>query len=401
MDWLEILYEECDLDAFLNKLEHHHHAAFWIMDNAFNLMGASLKAKVLYDELEQSDSLFKVIESLQLKDLNRKLKDQNSLEHYSDLTGRTCFIGDCIVGNKRIAKVTCFYNESSQVEQTDFQGCLKAITIFLQMNQKVSYHNEERNNFFHNLLQMPTPSQQFIDQHIYYIPFKINLPYVIIAVTDIDSTESICGNSPYYLRILKNLFPTALFDSDEKLAISLVSLNDMSHYYHKLSKVCIENKMKLLVSIPFEDLKDTYSHYQKIKRLLQLSPTNEGVSYYKDYVLKDVLTIVHGKDHLKNFISLKVQKVFEYDTIYKTDYFETAYLLICNGYYQQEVSKILNIHINTLKYRIKQLKVLFQLDIKDCRNDEWIKLSFHIIEYLYSKEEWQKNNLNSVYHVFH
>lgn len=383
MDWLEFIYEEHDLDIFLNKLEKHYRAAFWVMDNAFNLKGASHRAKNLFDEWTESKAIIKIIESLQFEAVNQRLNHQECLQHYSKVTGTTSYIGDCVVNHKRLAKVTCFYDELSHITQADFLDCLKAITIFLQMNQQVSRYREERNNFFHNLLQIPNPSQQFIDQNLYYHQIKLNKPYLLLAATELGEEGSVCGSLPYYLKILKTIFTNALFDSDDMMAIVYVSAKDFKEHFESLTKACRQNKMKLLIGIPFEDEKETYFHYQQLKRLLNLSPSAEDVSWYREYVIKDVLSEAHPKVDLKSIVNLQVQKLYQYDKHNHTEYFETAYYLVCKSYTQQEISKLLNIHINTLKYRMKQLERLFDLDLEKSKNDDWIRTSFHIVKYMY------------------
>lgn len=381
MNWLDFMYGENNLNDFLDKLEVHYQAAFWVMDNAYNLMGASRNAKILFDQLEESHTLYKVIESLQFEGLNQLLVCQKSISHYSDVIGKTCFIGDGVVSGNRLAKVTCFYSADSRIEQADFAECVKAITIFLQMNREFSQYTEERNHFFRNLLQTPNPSQQYIRQNLFYYQIKLSKPYVLLAASEWGGGELMYGDLPYYSKILKSVFTSAFFDFDETFAVACVSMKDLLERYDTLTGVASRNKMKLFIGIPYEDEQQTYAYYQQLKRLQQISSATEKVSWYKDYVLKDIFTVTDPLLDLTTFIHLETQRILDYDQLNKTEYFRTAYLLLCKNHSQIEVASLLNIHINTLKYRMKQLEQLFQLNLTNAKNDDWVKLSFHILQY--------------------
>lgn len=381
MNWLEFIYEESNLNEFLDKLQDCYQAGFWVMDNAFNLMGASQEARRIYERLEESHTIIQVIESLQYQGLNQLLARENCISHYSDITGETCFIGDCVVSGHRIAKVTCFYKQDSLIDQADFVECVKAITIFLQMQKGVTSYSEDRNLFFHHLLHDPNPSSQYIQHHLYYHQIKLTKPYVLIAASEWGDSDSLRGELSYYLKIFKSIFASALFDMNDKFVIACVSMKDLDHHYEALIRMSERNKMKLWIGTPYVDEKETYAYYQQMKRLQQLSSSTEIVSWYKDYVMDDLFAAVDSHMDLNTMIDLEVQQILDYDKSNHTDYFRTAYLLLCESYSQVEVAHKLNIHINTLKYRMKQLEHLFDLNLTEAKNDHWIRFSFHILKY--------------------
>lgn len=74
-------------------------------------------------------------------------------------------------------------------------------------------------------------------------------------------------------------------------------------------------------------------------------------------------------------------KLIDYDKKYNTDYLETLYSYIANFKNQTELAKVMNIHRNTLYYRISKIEEIINIDLNNIDDFVSIYLSFKILEY--------------------
>lgn len=72
----------------------------------------------------------------------------------------------------------------------------------------------------------------------------------------------------------------------------------------------------------------------------------------------------------------------EYDKKYKTDYVKTLYAYIENNKSQAATAKALNMHRNTISYRMTKINEIMKVDYNDTMVSLHLHLSFKIIDYM-------------------
>ncbi|WP_028974465.1 hypothetical protein [Spirochaeta cellobiosiphila] len=386
MEWLDLLYSNQSLDEILGVIEEEYKGGIWVMDNAYNLIAASPLATEIYNSIQDVDQFYDVIVGLQPEDIiHREIKKYGSILHHSPVLKRDCLIGDCVSEGKHIAKVTCFLTDNYDLDSPYFEESLKAITIILQRNQLFHHYRVKDNLFLHYLLTTQNPSDRMIEHNMRIQNFCMDDSFVLLLLTSQREGSDLEQSQDYYLRLFKEIHPTSLVDIDAKGGICCVPYNDYLKKESQWTSICQENHTKLIVGLPYVELRRTYYMYEQLKKLYPLSSQGPLLIKLDEHMSPFLLSVLEKQMDLMSLVHHKVIHLYEYDISNNSQYFKTAELLICHQYGQKEIAHTLNIHINTLKYRINQLEEQFDINIKECSNNSWLVLSFPILEYLNSR----------------
>lgn len=86
---------------------------------------------------------------------------------------------------------------------------------------------------------------------------------------------------------------------------------------------------------------------------------------YQDYTLKDIFSKIRNNMAPENYMHPALHTLMEYDKLHKTEYYATlrAYILsICTT---GETTQVLNIHRNTLLYRLERIQEITHINLRD------------------------------------
>lgn len=111
---------------------------------------------------------------------------------------------------------------------------------------------------------------------------------------------------------------------------------------------------------------------------LQLEPKST-LYQYKDYMIFHLLNEAYYQLDLKSFRLPLVQKIMDYDIANNTEYAVTLYYYIKMFGNVQAVSQKLNLHRNTVTYRINRIAEVFSLDLTDYALLNNIGLTYEIM----------------------
>lgn len=121
-------------------------------------------------------------------------------------------------------------------------------------------------------------------------------------------------------------------------------------------------------SFLFDDVQELSGAYQQCnackKYGLQMAPKSTLYDY-KDYMLFHLLNEASYQIDLKAFRLPLVQEIIDYDTANNTEYAVTLYYYIKMFGNVQAVAQKLNLHRNTVTYRVNRLAEVFSLDLSD------------------------------------
>lgn len=137
-------------------------------------------------------------------------------------------------------------------------------------------------------------------------------------------------------------------------------------------KLMLENKsdIKILVSIPYKDLSDTRNHYNFLSKLVV--KIDYGFIDLSVDIIKTLLLL--GQDFNSNvFINSEIQKLKEFDENNDGDLLETLYAYICYERSLVKTAEMLNVHRNTIVYRVNKIEEIIKLDLNNAQ------VRYHII----------------------
>ena len=110
------------------------------------------------------------------------------------------------------------------------------------------------------------------------------------------------------------------------------------------------------------------------------SPNTGSINFCSDYIMNYVLNQV--KTHAKTSVVHPVIYLLkQYDADNKSELYDTLYQYLLNERNLVKTAESLNIHRNSLLYRIKKIKELIEVDIDNPRVRQYLLFSFQLYEY--------------------
>lgn len=127
-------------------------------------------------------------------------------------------------------------------------------------------------------------------------------------------------------------------------------------------KLMIETRadLKILVSITFNNLLNIKKHYDFLTMLL--TKTDFELIDLSSDTIKVLLLLSKGVDY-NVFINSEIQKLKEYDSDSDGDLLETLYAYICYERSLVKTAEKLNVHRNTVVYRVNRIHEIINLDL--------------------------------------
>lgn len=114
---------------------------------------------------------------------------------------------------------------------------------------------------------------------------------------------------------------------------------------------------------------------------------HQTVFYYENFVTQHIIHICSKEAPLKSFCLPTLELLKEYDNARGTDFYSTLQAYSNNFNNPTELAKELNLHRNTLYYRIKKIEEIINLDLSNADNLFRVYFSFKIIDYLGADHE--------------
>lgn len=135
-----------------------------------------------------------------------------------------------------------------------------------------------------------------------------------------------------------------------------------------------QNNLKVLVSSDFRSLDDLNSTYTLLSNII----TNLDNGFF-DYSKDKIDLLIKSNLINENFINKEIMKLKEYDEENDEELLETLYVyLACERSYVK-TSELLNLHRNTIVYRINKIEGIINLDLDSIHGRLQILLSSLII----------------------
>lgn len=297
-------------------------------------------------------------------------------------------VGDTIVGHLVVlALENNFSDEDIELVQ------LIADAVSLEMQKDGNLYNGLRNEgFIKDLLAGKLREPEEIRERLRYLDCKFgNRLYIMtVAFSDTDSS-----NMPkffmkdYLSRIISG--GTALIY--EKHIVIIISCDNEEPFAPELVQKLIvflaENGMAAGLSSGFSTLTETHRYYKQSLKAIELGlhMYGERVLYqYHDYLFEHMLSTCSDQQNLYQFCHPSIFLLKEYDRKNKSSYLKFLYQYLENVNNPSGVISALNIHRNTLKYRIDKIKSVANINFNDSKQLLLLYLSFQILRYKEGKD---------------
>lgn len=162
--------------------------------------------------------------------------------------------------------------------------------------------------------------------------------------------------------------------------------------------LCNQDDFVVGISDPFTDILKVKHHYHCAEKAIVYAYTennNKKVFLYENYKIKVFLADVNRYiGSLKEYFSSKVIDVLEYDLKNGTEYGITLKTYLSASLSPQLTADLLFIHKNTVIYRIKRLKELFDIELLDASLNFQYYFTFELLDLENGKYSGLLKNFN-------
>jgi hypothetical protein len=136
------------------------------------------------------------------------------------------------------------------------------------------------------------------------------------------------------------------------------------------------------VSLPFYTLESLDEKYRLAKYALDKGKGKAGVYYCEDYGFDLLFSSLSSLDLIRDLLHPTLGKLKAYDKKNNTDFYETLYQYLLNERSRIKTSEALNIHRNSLMYRINRIESLCGFNLEDPNVRMYILISYKLAEQL-------------------
>ncbi|MCR1898964.1 helix-turn-helix domain-containing protein [Irregularibacter muris] len=221
---------------------------------------------------------------------------------------------------------------------------------------------------------------------------NIKESYVILAIapSSMDREDSFA----YFERQLKYKESSLLtYASNGILYVFLYNLSN-----HGVSESTLKNISELIKSLDlicgmsytFSDIKNIFLYREQALAALQTGrkiDPQKNIYHYSYYALKAILLSSFDKIQPQNCIHPALYLLKDYDKENNTTYFETLRIYMINQQSASIVCDKLHIHRNTLRYRLKKVEEITNINIQDNSIYSYLLVSFQVLDLIEKLEQ--------------
>ena len=139
--------------------------------------------------------------------------------------------------------------------------------------------------------------------------------------------------------------------------------------------ICISRKSRSL-----QQLRTVFEECQNALNVMKRSGRNEEIIFVERMTLFDFLYASPSQDQLKVYAELVLEKLLEYDQKYSgTQLIQTLFVFLENKCNLQQTSRDLNVSSSGLKYRMRRLREIGEIDLEDPKERFNLQLALNIL----------------------
>lgn len=298
-------------------------------------------------------------------------------------------IGEISINNRNVAVlVACAHNQDFREFDKEIVSLLcDAFSIELQKNK----YNHLSQGLLHQCFLLDLLDDKFkdeskIDERIKILGLKLKrkLFVLFLDTQNFDATKS---TLPYLREEVEHkLANSSAIIYNSNIAI-LASCENEMHFLENESKVLrefmITNNLQAGISRSFTDLTEVREHYLESVEALKLGNLLKKETHffrYADYLIYDLINCHADNENYKRFLHRSLLKLMEYDKKNNTEFVHSFHIYLRSFKNIKDSATALNIHRNTMFYRIEKIESILNVDLNDVDILFQLYLSYRILE---------------------
>ncbi|MCW9134697.1 PucR family transcriptional regulator [Bacillus paramycoides] len=250
----------------------------------------------------------------------------------------------------------------------------------LQLQARKNQKEERSQEFFWKLLTNHMQVNSEVMENFYELQIT---PASLFTVAVFHFEKKITNEKEkqisYLLKTSQHL-KVLLYTIDRNQLILLTSLDNVKRPFHEINDFAdsFVNKMEKRYGIKSikPAFSSIYSDYQKISKAYKETLTvlsikekfpsdTVNIHSYQNMGIYQLIDLLLEKRKHEEYENQALHKLYEYDNKYNSNLVETLEIYLNKDSNISEVVKALNIHANTLSYRLKRIYEISEIDLKD------------------------------------
>ncbi len=354
----------------------------------------STLAHVMFDEIQHETVLDNAVRYIREQGIDSKIAQlggplirHNDILDCNTMTGAVMVRGVCIAHVMMMEHARPF----TDLDRECFDRLLAFVGQEMQKSEVWGPTSGELGSYFlGNLLGDRNPSEAVTRRRLKAVNFHAKAVFEVICLhaggegLRQDQVEMVAGQ-------LRPMLHHAIYTSYHGNLVVLASRDaaeDFAQYERLLREVAALNNLAVGISNVFERITETSRAYRQARSAIRLGELaraaldERGLYRYRDYAYLHLIDIANRHTSLLDLCHPAVLRLAAHDERHGGELMETLYCYLQVSGITKRAAQMLNLHKNTLLYRINRVKEILGMDLSSGEDQFALQMSFRILLYL-------------------
>lgn len=285
--------------------------------------------------------------------------------------------------NTMLGYLVLLEEENSTFDELDYDTLKHLVNSIGKILYLEDYKKNDANiqTFYKALLNSEYKTKDILKTKIE--DYKVNLDASLLIISL--SKASFSQNNYLKVKLESVLAVNAVIAYDDNV---LIFLNNDNIPLSKITDILIDNNLTALYVKKILDYFSFNIYYKALTNLLRfLEESKKSVLYFEaDYkIYLPFFTDKYNINEIKNFIGLKIMKIYNDDMKNETDNINTLYFYLSYDKSLSIAANKLYIHRNTVSYRLMKMSDMYDMDFNDLMQNKIYLYSIFLVKYYHYK----------------
>ncbi len=285
--------------------------------------------------------------------------------------------------NTMLGYLVLLEEENSTFDELDYDTLKHLVNSIGKILYLEDYKKNDANiqTFYKALLNSEYKTKDILKTKIE--DYKVNLDASLLIISL--SKASFSQNNYLKVKLESVLAVNAVIAYDDNV---LIFFNNDNMPLSKITDILIDNNLTALYVKKILDYFSFNIYYKALTNLLRfLEESKKSVLYFEaDYkIYLPFFTDKYNINEIKNFIDLKIMKIYNDDMKNETDNINTLYFYLSYDKSLSIAANKLYIHRNTVSYRLMKMSDMYDMDFNDLMQNKIYLYSIFLVKYYHYK----------------
>ena len=285
--------------------------------------------------------------------------------------------------NTMLGYLVLLEDENSTFDELDYDTLKHLVNSIGKILYLDDYKKNDANiqTFYKALLNSEYKTKDILKTKIE--DYKVNLDASLLIISL--SKASFSQNNYLKVKLESVLAVNAVIAYDDNV---LIFFNNDNMPLSKITDILIDNNLTALYVKKILDYFSFNIYYKALTNLLRfLEESKKSVLYFEaDYkIYLPFFTDKYNINEIKNFIDLKIMKIYNDDMKNETDNINTLYFYLSYDKSLSIAANKLYIHRNTVSYRLMKMCDMYDMDFNDLMQNKIYLYSIFLVKYYHYK----------------